>query len=139
MADADEVEVGYALPQGASTVVEKALIVLEDRSTALASSGSCMRWGRSRLGTDSTHCRIGTIGTTLSLRWSANSAMRRFVHDGQTQRPLQLKATSRSWQQSAQRARASPNARMPQVRYRRNSCSVQGGRCGTSPASAIAR
>jgi len=75
-----------------------------------------MRCGRSRLGTDSTHWRIGTTGTTLFLRWAVTSAMRRFVHDGQTHRPLQLKATSRSCRQSVQRARANPKARIPHVR-----------------------
>ena len=47
------------------------------------------------MGTERTHCRTGTAGTTLSLRCAATSAMRRLVHEGQMQRPLQLKATSR--------------------------------------------
>lgn len=36
-----------------------------------------------------------------------------------------------------ERAPANPNARIPQVRYLRNSCSVQGGRCATLSTSAM--
>jgi Holliday junction DNA helicase RuvB len=50
--------------------------------TAPARFESRISCGRRRLGTESTHCRIGTAGTTLSLRCTATSAMRRFVQDG---------------------------------------------------------
>jgi hypothetical protein len=39
--------------------------------------------------------------------------MRRVLHDGQTPRPLQEKATKKSSPQSSQRTRAKPWARMP--------------------------
>jgi hypothetical protein len=75
-------------------------------STPLATSGVWCRNGRSRLGTDSTHCRTGRCGNTSSVRWAATSAMRRALHEGQTPRPLQEKARSRSCPQSVQRTRA---------------------------------
>lgn len=64
------------------------------------------------------HWRTGKRGgRTWSLRWAAVSAMRGVLHEGQTPRPLQEKATRKSCSQSAQRARAKPCAKMPQSRY----------------------
>ena len=48
---------------------------------------------RRRLGTDSTHWRTGRWGNTWSVRCAAASAIRRVLHEGQTPRPLQEKAT----------------------------------------------
>ena len=38
------------------------------------------------------------------MRWATTSAIRLVLQEGQTPRPLQLKATSRSWPQASQRA-----------------------------------
>jgi hypothetical protein len=48
---------------------------------------------RNLLGTESTHWRTGRRGKTWSLRCAAVSTIRRVVHEGQTPRPLQEKAT----------------------------------------------
>ena len=64
------------------------------------------------MGTESTHCRTGRCGMTSSVRCAATSAMRRALQEGQTPRPLQEKARSRSCPQSVHRSRAKPWARM---------------------------
>ncbi|BBB10720.1 glycoside hydrolase family 31 (plasmid) [Sphingopyxis sp. EG6] len=51
---------------------------------------------RNLLGTESTHWRTGRRGKTWSLRCAAVSTIRRVVHEGQTPRPLQEKATKGS-------------------------------------------
>lgn len=60
------------------------------------------------MGTESTHWRTGRCGITASVRCAATSAMRRALQEGQTPRPLQEKARSRSCPQSPQRSRANP-------------------------------
>ncbi len=63
------------------------------RSTILSTGPSrCMKY-RNLLGTESTHWRTGRRGKTWSLRCAAVSTIRRVVHEGQTPRPLQEKAT----------------------------------------------
>jgi monomeric isocitrate dehydrogenase len=54
------------------------------------------------LGTDSTHWRYGTRGSTWSIMWAAVSTMRRVAHEGQMSRLLQLNAIMKSWPQAAQ-------------------------------------
>jgi hypothetical protein len=49
------------------------------RSTAPASAGSRGRKGRSRFGSEKTHCRTGSGGKTSSLRRVATSTMRRVL------------------------------------------------------------
>ncbi len=63
------------------------------RSTMPNTALSRCMWYRSRFGTDSTHWRTGRRGKTWSVRCAAVSAMRRVLHEGQTPRPLQEKAT----------------------------------------------
>ena len=82
------------------------------RSTRVASAEWLRSAGRKRLGSDNTHCRIGTRGMTASTKCAAVAAMRLLVQDGQTPRPLQEKATRNSAVQSGQRARAKPCARI---------------------------
>ena len=53
--------------------------------------------------------------------------MRRAPHEGQKPRRLQLKATSLSWPQSAQRSLRKPLARMPHSRKASNSSLTNGG------------
>ena len=50
----------------------------------------------SAIGSDNTHCRTGTRGSTRSTRNAAVSAMRRPPHEGQNPRPLQENPTTRS-------------------------------------------
>jgi hypothetical protein len=52
---------------------------------------------------------------------------------------LQEKATSASFPQEAQRTRAKPWARIPQVKYRRSSLSMNRGRPGRGPDSPLRR
>jgi hypothetical protein len=66
-----------------------------------------------------THWRTSRRGNTWSRRCAAASAMRRVLHEGQTPRPLQEKATKKSAPQLSQRTRAKPWARVPHSRYLR--------------------
>jgi hypothetical protein len=99
------------------------------RSTAPVRAGSWWRNGRIRFGTESTNWRIGSGGRPVvqvggDLNHSAgaptprNASISRGprLHEGQTPRPLQEKATRRSAAQSSHRMRAKPWARMPQRR-----------------------
>ena len=69
-------------------------MTLRRMRSAMASSAlsRCMKQ-RSRFGLDGSHWRTGRRGDTWSHRCAAISAMRRVVHEGQTPRPLQEKAT----------------------------------------------
>jgi hypothetical protein len=66
-----------------------------------------------------THWRTSRRGNAWSRRCAAASAMRRVLHEGQTPRPLQEKATKKSAPQLSQRTRAKPWARVPHSRYLR--------------------
>ena len=67
---------------------------------------------------DNTHCRIGARGMTESTRCAVVAAMRFMLHDGQTLRPYQEKATRNAVVQPAQRAReAMPANAALQIRY----------------------
>jgi len=68
--------------------------------------GRLVQEGPKALGTESTHCRTGRCRITSSVRWTATSAMRRALREGQTPRRLQEKARSRSCPQSVHRSRA---------------------------------
>lgn len=75
---------------------------------------------------------LGVGALQISVRWAAASAIRRVLHEGQTPRPLQEKATRKSSPQSSQRTRAKPwaNSACPQLvegppsRYLRNAFST---------------
>jgi len=56
------------------------------RSPRVASAAWLRSAGRKRLGSDNTHCRIGTRGMTESTRCAAVAAMRLVLQDGQTPR-----------------------------------------------------
>jgi len=81
----------------------------------------------------STHWRTGRRGKTWSVRWAAASAMRSVLHEGQTPRPLQEKATKKSSPQSSQRIRAKSLARMPHTRFLRKAFSTYAGGVWWSP------
>jgi len=68
---------------------------------------------RKGMGTDTTHCRVGTQGMTHSTKWAAVWAIRRPAHDGQNPRRLQLKGSSSSFWHVSQ-----PSRRKPWVRWR---------------------
>jgi len=68
----------------------------QTRSTALVRAGSRGRKGRSRFGSESTHWRTGSGGSTASLRWAARSTIRRVLQEGHTPRPLHEKADGSS-------------------------------------------
>src|SRR5712691_6152568 len=68
---------------------------------------------RKGIGTDTTHCRVGTQGMTHSTRWAAVWAMRRPAHDGQNPRRLQLNGSSSSFWHVSQPSRRKPWVRMP--------------------------
>lgn len=79
----------------------------------------CLSPGKYR----STVLRLHTGQDTRSFKapfsmqgWAAVSAMRRVVQEGHRSRPLQEKATRKSWPRSPQRARAKPQARIPHSR-----------------------
>ena len=95
-----------------------------------------------------------TCGNTRSMRWAAVSAIRRVVHDGHTPRPLQEKATRKSWPQDhsthgrshrrGSRTRGSRAARLDVVRERRTfgigfapACHQVSRCCCTSRSSAV--
>src|SRR5574341_883431 len=60
------------------------------------------------MGTETTHCRVGTQGLTHSTRWAAVWAIRRPAHDGQNPRRLQLKGSSSSCWHVSQPSRRKP-------------------------------
>jgi hypothetical protein len=85
-------------------------------SARVMSRGSRARGKRAHRGSERTHWRMGTCGSTRSRRCVAVPCMRRVVQEGQKPRPLQEKATRVSSPHEAQRTRAKPWARMPQAK-----------------------
>jgi len=90
------------------------------------------RRSRNAWGSESTHCRTGTSGSTRSTNCAAVSAMRRPSHEGQKPRPLHEKAATRSRPQPSQCTRTKPWARTPQRRKARSSRATKRG-TGRSP------
>jgi hypothetical protein len=88
----------------------------QDPPHALHTQGSYAPRNRTRYGSDSTHCRYGTSGSTRSTSHAAWSAMRRLPHDGQKPRPLHENATSSSFRHELQYMRARRQRRIPQRR-----------------------
>ena len=82
----------------------------------LIRSGSRANTQRAQRGSERTHCRTDTRGSTRSVRWIAVSCMRRALQDGQSPLFLHENATSRSCPQEPQCTRAKPCARIPQRR-----------------------
>ncbi len=71
---------------------------------------------RTSNGSESTHWRTGTAGSTRSVRCAAVFAMRRPVQLGQMPRPLHENATRRSLPQRSQRRWTNPCAKTPHRR-----------------------
>ena len=71
---------------------------------------------RTRNGSDRTHCRIGSWGSTRSTRCAAVSAMRLAPQDGQNPRPRHENATSALSPQPVQHRRAAPRTKITQSR-----------------------
>jgi hypothetical protein len=78
-------------------------------------------------------------GDDVIARRAAVSTMRRAPQPGQKPRRLQLKATSFSWAQSAQRRRRKPRAKMPQSRKASNSSLTNSGNPAPVSSSTWAR
>ena len=77
------------------------------RTFAVSSCDGAVRQ-RKGIGTDTTHCRVGTQGITCSTRWAAVWAIRWPAHDGQNPRRVQLKASSISCLQVSHPRRRKP-------------------------------
>jgi hypothetical protein len=90
-------------------------------STSPIAAGSAANRKRSGNGTDSTHWRTGSRGSTSSTSSAALSTIRRAPQLGQKRRRLQLKATSRAAWQVVQWTRRKPCSRRPHFRYASNS------------------
>ena len=93
---------GAALPHGRLDGPQ------EDLQQAAGDLGLLTQSQHTRLGTDSTHWRNGTRGSTWSVMWAAVSTMRRVAQEGKMSRPLQQNATRKSCRQEAQYTRANP-------------------------------
>ena len=68
----------------------------------------CLQCQPASVGTESTHWRAGTCGSTWSVRWAATSHILRALQEGQTPLALHENGMIRSWPQSSHLARANP-------------------------------
>src|SRR5450432_252462 len=75
---------------------ERKISCTKMRPTAVRARGSRASSRRSSNGTERTHCRSGTSGTTWSAKWAAVPHMRRALQDGHTPRFLHDSAISKS-------------------------------------------